>query len=118
MFEKRSKKRTQLLYYLNVSETNTGQDIGRVVDITTEGMRLISEVPVPVNRIFNLTLTLPEVFDGKKTIEFDAKSVQSNQLENSDFFDTGLQILDISEAEQSIVTKLIDEFEFPTGLHE
>jgi len=114
MSEKRRQKRTQLLYYLSVNDRSTSQEVGRVIDITTEGIRLISEATIPKNRIFNLILTLPEVISGKSTVEFDAKSIQSHPVKNSDFFDTGFQMLDITEADQNILIKLMDDFEFPT----
>jgi hypothetical protein len=43
MPEKRKLKRRQLIYYLRVLDRDSGALVGRLVDITTEGVMLLSE---------------------------------------------------------------------------
>jgi hypothetical protein len=46
MQEKRKLKRRHLIYYLRVFEKNTDTLLGYLVDITPEGIMIMSESPV------------------------------------------------------------------------
>src|SRR3990167_5248327 len=48
--EKRVIKRHQLRYYLKVYNRKTGKPIGYIVNISTEGMRLVSHIPLLTHR--------------------------------------------------------------------
>jgi len=113
LFEKRKHKRRNLLYYLSVNEKSTGKTIGRLVDITTDGLKLISEKSIKDTKDFKLLLILPELIDNKSEIYFEAKSIKCERNGLSDFYLTGFKFLDIGEEELHIVSKLINEFEFP-----
>ncbi len=47
---KRQLKRVHLIYYLRIFDNNSGNNIGHLVDITTQGIMMISEKPIPAGQ--------------------------------------------------------------------
>ena len=54
--EQRKMQRRHLIYYLEAIDMDTGKPIGFLVDITTNGIMLMSEAPIEINKIFHLTV--------------------------------------------------------------
>jgi len=81
---------------MRVHDRTSSNLVGRVVDLTTEGMRIVSEQPVTAADALQLKMTLP-VGLGAAEVAFDARAVWSGPDINPDFFDTGLKIDAISD---------------------
>jgi hypothetical protein len=112
MPEKRRFKRRHLIYYLDVFDTETGQRVGQLVDITTKGIMLTSQFPIKSNIIFRLKMALPERINGHKQIVFDAKSLWCDRSVKPGFYDIGFQFLNISLKNIRIIENLIFDFSF------
>ena len=54
--DKRQLKRVHLIYYLRIFDNDAGTAIGHLVDITTQGIMIISEEPVPAGKDFSLII--------------------------------------------------------------
>jgi len=113
LLEKRKLKRRHLLYYLSVIDDKTNQTLGRLVDITTHGLKLLSEDPIKSETDYNLTLILPEEIEQLNQISFKARSKRCDEGTISDFYTTGFQFSTIGNSEQLIIERLINEYEFP-----
>lgn len=112
MEDKRKLKRRHLIYYLRVFNKKTDQLIGHLVDITTEGIMLISEEPIDTTAIFQLNMTLPANIEGNKQIAFKARSLWCKKDINPDFYNTGFQLINISVKGIQIIERLIHDFSF------
>lgn len=112
MEEKRKIYRRHLIYYLRVFDIATGNLLGHLVDITTEGIMLISETPIETGLTFQLRMDLPAFVFGKPELHFEARSVWCQSDVNTDFYDTGFQLIDISEQDQHIIEQIIEEYGF------
>lgn len=112
MKEKRNLKRRHLIFYLRVIDTETELPIGYVVDITPEGIMLISEKEYKLGTQFKLRMDLPEDYLTTKHITFDAKVMWSQVDVNSDFFDIGLQFNELPEEDANMIQGLINLFGF------
>lgn len=112
MAEKRKSKRRHLIYYLKVYDRTTGQLIGQIGDITTEGIMLITESPIDPNRLFQFRMLLPEEIEGKKEIYFDAKSLWCNKDINPNFYNVGFKMINISMKQIDIIKNLIYDYSF------
>jgi hypothetical protein len=112
MQEKRKYQRRHLIYYLRVFDRNTVNLIGHLVDITAEGVMVISENPIEVGKTFQMRMILPKEFFGKEQITFDAVSRWCDKDINPSFYDTGFQVNDLSEENSKIITQLIEDFGF------
>lgn len=112
MQEKRKLQRRHLIYYLRVFDRNTVNLIGHLVDITPEGVMVISENPIETGITFQMRMILPKEIFKKEQITFEAISKWSDKDVNPSFYDTGFQLLDISDENRSIIAQLIDDFGF------
>lgn len=110
--EKRILKRRHLIYYLRVFDRVTGQLLGHLVDITPEGVMLISEQPLATDATYALKLDLPADTFGKETVEFEARALWSRPDVNPSFHDTGFQMLTVAEADERVIRRLITEYGF------
>lgn len=109
MFEGRRRKTRHRYYYSRVYDENTHRQAGRLVDITTDGIRIVSENPIKTNTTFQFRMVLPGEIEGKRTICFDVLSKWCNNTSDSDLFDAGFTLLNITPDKAQIIEHLIEE---------
>lgn len=90
--ERRKFKRRYLMYYARVFDKRTGRVIGYVVDLTQEGLMLISEEPVEPNTRFRLRMDLPEDLSEKKFLDFEAESRWCKKDMDPNFYAIGFHM--------------------------
>jgi len=110
--ELRKLKRRHLIYYLRTFDRNSGEILGHLVDITIEGMMLISEIPLETPKLHHLRMKLPSAIQGSCNIEFDCDSVWSRPDMNPEFYNTGFRIRSIDAVEAERIQQLIYEYGF------
>ena len=110
--DKRQLKRIHLIYYLRIFDSNTGENIGHLVDITIQGLMMISEAPVPTGQEFSLKMQLPGTITGREEIEFSAQSLWCKKDIKPDFYVTGYKINNIAAQEAKTITALINAYGF------
>lgn len=110
--EKRTIKRNQLSYYLKVYNRKTGKPIGYIVNISTEGLRLVSHIPLLTHSVFQFRIKLPREIEGERNIDFDALSCWCRPDVSPDCFDTGFKIVEAPEALLNLVEGLNHYFCF------
>lgn len=94
MKNKRNIDRHNSWYHSRVVDLNTGRLIGRTVDISDTGMRLVSEAPPEADGVLDLRLELPKTIYGKKSIEFKAMVRWVREDTNQDFHALGIELID------------------------
>ena len=109
---KRKLHRNNLIYYLKVYDQKTDQPLGRLVDITPEGIMLISETPIPSDIDFTLRMEFPKEIFGEERMEFSARSMWCHKDMNPDYYDTGFQLIDVPLEHVLLIKKLVSEFGF------
>jgi len=112
MLEKRSLKRKHPIYYLKVYDSTTNDLIGRVVDIHSQGMKLVSEKPVHEGGTHKLRLNLPRAIGKRECLEFEARSVWCGLDKNPDFYDSGFQFTQIANDDQLIIDTVFENYVF------
>jgi hypothetical protein len=110
--EKRYIKRHQLSYYLKVYNRKTGKPIGYLVNVSTEGMRLVSHIPLLTHSVFQFRIKLPMEVGGNKHIDFDALSCWCRPDVSPECFDTGFKVIDQSGGLEILCNALEDYFTF------
>lgn len=109
----RGYKRSSLLFYLQVVIRSTGQPMGRLVDITPEGIKLVSEEAIPNDTMFELRVILPEGFSGGEYLDVDAKSVWSKRTANPKLFESGFVLIYETDGQTAeLIENLIAESGF------
>jgi len=110
--DKRQVKRVHLIYYLRIFDSDSGVNVGHLVDITTQGLMMISEEPVPPGKDFSFRMQLPDTITGREEIQFNAHSLWCKKDFNPDFYVSGYQINEISLQEVKTITALINAYGF------
>ncbi|MCU7844947.1 MAG: PilZ domain-containing protein [Candidatus Thiodiazotropha sp. (ex Monitilora ramsayi)] len=104
MKEQRKSPRKIADEVLEVTDQITGIQIGRVVNISADGLMLLSEEPVVAGSVFKMNMVLPG--EGKK-VSFRAEAVWSTEATQPNSYWTGLHIIDISPEDVLEIDKLI-----------
>lgn len=108
----REVERRHLVFYLRVFDGMSSKVIGHIVDISAQGLMLISDSAVPVNENYRLRMRLPAEIADKDEIIINATSRWCKQDVNPDFFITGFQIFDLTPEIEKYILCLIDDFSF------
>ena len=83
--------------------------LGDVIDISLGGLKLLSHDILPVGQIMSLRLDAALESGRKLELEFEARVVWSDQDENMECYNAGLEFLDLSAAAQEILQSIISE---------
>jgi c-di-GMP-binding flagellar brake protein YcgR len=118
-WNKRTQKRRPLYYYLPVLNNEDDSLVGRVGDITTEGVMLLTPSKMAVGTELSLSIILsPDVSGDAKEITVRARTQWSRPDFNPEITLIGLQFVDISAQVKAQIESLIlaigmssDEFE-------
>lgn len=111
MKERRKYSRIHLIHYLTIFDFETNKLIGNLVDITPEGIMMISENPIAPGEVRHFRMNLPDDFlEETRSIEFDALSVWQNVDINPDLFAIGFNLSNIAPEDVKRIKNLIDEY--------
>ncbi len=89
-------------------DVDTGRHLGRVVNLSAEGMMLISPEPVEQNLVFQLELALEPPHLGHKSLRCGVESLWSSKAHQSGHYWAGFHIIDISLEAAEIVESLVE----------
>ena len=110
--DRRGIKRRHLIFYLRVWETGSDRLLGHVVDITTEGMMLIGDAPIPSGREYALEVRLPDTEGELKALHFKAISRWSDNDVNPAFYDSGFEFLEKTPQDIEAIRQMVDAYGF------
>jgi hypothetical protein len=112
MTARRKFKRRYLMYYSRVFDRKTGRVLGYLVDLTPEGIMIISEEPIETEQTFRLRMDLPEGLSTKGNLDFEAASVWCKADIDPHFYGTGFQISEVSPDDIALIERMIQEYGF------
>ncbi|MHC4886468.1 MAG: PilZ domain-containing protein [Planctomycetota bacterium] len=92
MKQERIQKRRHLLYYLRVYDMASEELLGHLVDITTEGIMLISDRKLETDKLYQLRMEWPMEDGSKGMVKMEAESIWCRNDVNPDFYDTGFRL--------------------------
>lgn len=108
--DERRKQRHELKQAIPVIDQQTGKSIGTLVNITLEGVLLLCNQPLDINRIYQVKLELPTPIEGQDGIELAVDCLWTNQGESQDINWAGCQIIDASNPAISAIDLLIRDY--------
>lgn len=108
----RKVERRHLVFYLRVFDGMGSKVIGHIVDISAQGLMLISDSPVPVNEDYRLRMRLPSEIADRDEILLNATSRWCKPDVNPDFYITGFQIHGLTPEIEKYIVCLIKDFSF------
>jgi hypothetical protein len=112
MNEKRKLKRRHLLYYARIFNVQTRELMGNLVDITPEGVMLVSEKTQPTDKPFQLSIELSADIADKPFLELSTKSIWCRPDVDPHFYTTGFELLYLTPRDRDIIQRIIDTYGF------
>ncbi len=99
MRERRAIRRKQTRHHTSVRAMPEGRVVGRLVDITTTGLMLLSSSPIPIGREMKLRIPLRVMVHNLNEIEVSAVTIWCRPDANPSFHRIGFEIPDIGGIE-------------------
>lgn len=93
--------------YFEVFDKKTGTSVGHLVDLTIEGLRIISRTEMRPRTRYQFRIDLPKEVRGVNRIFADAECVWSHKDIDPQFYIAGFKILSITPPFTEIVETLI-----------
>jgi len=103
----RKQDRKEINQTIPVVDVINGGEFGELINITTEGLMVISDQPRSPHSIFQLSLQLPTELEGSLTLELGADCLWCREATNFNRHWAGLQIIDISDQGLKQIEQLI-----------
>ncbi len=110
MDNRRRFKRRFLAFYSRVFDLRSHRLLGNVVDITPQGLMLLSETPLPADTAFRLEIELPEGFASKREITLDARSRWCEADIDPHYHNTGFVLLNVTPEDAAIIEAIVVAF--------
>lgn len=116
MINEREYPREQLVYHLRMFDKETHLVVGYVSNISPEGVMLMTDKPIPLNRRFEFTLELPHRIEGKKSLDLVAISAWTTENERHDFYDSGYHFERLNPMDRECIARLMCDYGLEGGI--
>ena len=110
MKELRKLERDHVSSRLEVYDLDSGQLLGRVVDLHAEGLMLLSETPIELDRTWALQVNLPMTLNGVSEFTLGAESRWKRESIGGQQFWTGLQFTNLPDESRQCIEKMVSSF--------
>ncbi len=107
---RRQQQRVELHKPISVININTHKKMGALVNITTEGFMLMSDTLIESNRIYSVSLQLPDAMSGHKQVDLGTDCLWSRVEVADKRYWAGFQIIDASRSALDRIEALISDF--------
>ena len=98
---------------ISVINMSTQKKMGALVNITTEGLMLMSDTAIISNRIYPISLILPDAISGHKQVDLGVDCLWSRSEVEDQRYWAGFQIIDASRSALDRIESLISDFSPP-----
>jgi len=112
---RRQQQRFELHKPISVININTHKKMGALVNITTEGFMLMSDTFIESNRIYPISLILPDAISGHKQVDLGTDCLWSRVEVEEERYWAGFQIIDASRSALDRIEALINDLSQISG---
>ena len=114
MLERRKFKRRSISYYLRVIDGGANQMIGHLADISQQGLKMDSQKPIPLSKVFKLRINTTVDVADKDYIEFSAitRWCELDPLQTG-LFEIGFEIIKLDLHDAEIVQRIMEKYSSP-----
>lgn len=110
MSEHRRRPRKNTPHRINVLDNDTGRSLGRIVDITADGLMLVTKGPIEPGREFMVKILLPSMLQNRTDIVAAAKVVWCKQDRNPSFYKIGFQFVNLAGDDGFLLEDVMHKF--------
>lgn len=102
-------ERKELSQSIIIDDVINGGRFGELINLTIEGLMVITSQEIPAHSIFQLSLQLPTEIDGSNIISLGVDCLWCRKADNFQRYWAGFQIIDASELALAQVKVLVEE---------
>lgn len=107
MNDRRHSTRRRTSEYYLIYERDTGEFMGRLINLTAGGLRLITDHPVQIPDLVHCRLRLPDTYNGAREIFFDIESRWCEYNRVGDWYEAGYEFVDLTELARGAIDAMI-----------
>ncbi len=93
--EHRQRPRKNTPHLVKVIDLDSGQSMGRVVDITAGGMMLVTRQAISVGDRFNFRINLPVMVHYRTEVDVEAEAMWTKKDTNPSFHKSGFRFVNL-----------------------
>jgi PilZ domain len=109
--ERRGRDRKDFSYYMQLFNHDTQELVGHLTDISSEGFKLDSLNPIPLNKDFRFRMDLTSEVATKPYMVFVARSKWCKVDPLDPFcYNVGFQLINISPSENKTFNRMIEKY--------
>lgn len=112
VFERRQYKRSDLKYFAHVYNRKLNRLIGYLVNITPNGMMVVTDKPIDPDAIVELYVEFTESKVSPLRIDLNARCVWSKVDPDSGYCELGFRLCDIQDDQAKSIEQIIKRFGF------
>ncbi len=110
MDERRKDPRKQTDHFFGVYHRETGEFIGKLIDLSTKGMMIQAVLCMETGGIYEFRIDLPKSVAGKRFLSFDAECAWCRESTSSkENYDIGFQITEMKFKEIETIQYLLND---------
>lgn len=110
--ENRRHRRRQLIFYLPVHDRQSGDRLGLLGDITTEGVLIISREAIPAGTMLEMEVVNNTSHPLPTPLYLRGEARWSHVDVNPDYQATGIELRDVDDETQAAIAELVQEIGF------
>ena len=110
MREYRRRPRKNTPHRTNVLDADTDIVLGRIVDITADGLMVVSQRQFDIGQVHNLKIVLPVMLRNRSDITVEAKVVWSSPDSNPSYHRAGFQFLNLAGDDGFLLEDVLHKF--------
>ena len=110
MKKHRRRPRKNTPHLVNVLDMETGKSLGRVVDITADGMMLVTNHPVNVGLRVDARVILPVMVQARTEVQVEAEAVWCKPDSNPTYFKVGFQFVNLCGEDGFLLEDVMQKF--------
>ena len=109
---KRHVERPQLMTYLEVRCAETGRTVGRIVDLTTAGMRLITGEELELEADFHLVIPVDNGARAPEELRIDARCMWVGHDVNPELHCAGFEFEHVRPRQEALLARIVHTHRF------
>lgn len=110
MIDMRNRPRKNTPHHVKVIDNESGQVLGRLVDITCNGMMIVANQAITPGRKFMLRMNFPTMIQNRSDILIESETVWCNQDQNPRFFRAGFKFCNLTGENGYILEEVMHKF--------
>ncbi len=108
--EKRKQIRQKLSTEIDVIDIHSERRLGQLMDVSTQGLMMLSDVPISTNSIFELLIQLPVEIEGCKEIRLGVESLWTRESNDGTQHWTGFHVISIDDQDLHCIEAVMRHF--------